>query len=150
MEVSALSSLYETEPVGVLDQPAFLNLALGAHTDRRPHDLLRYVKDVERRVGRRPTFRWGPRVVDVDIVLFDDCIVDSPDLVIPHPEMAKRAFVLVPLAEIAPDVVHPILMAPINELLRRVSGRETVRMVGPFTGGDRSGHTAVEGCHKIE
>jgi len=131
MPITALSSLYETDPLGVRDQPAFLNLALVARTDRSPEDLLLSVKDIERRLGRRPTFRWGPRVVDLDIILFDDQVVDTPQLVIPHREMASRAFVLVPLAEIASDVRHPVLKMTIRDLLERVPGRESVRPVGP-------------------
>jgi 2-amino-4-hydroxy-6-hydroxymethyldihydropteridine diphosphokinase len=128
LTVTVLSSLYETEPVGVLEQPAFLNRALAAATDLAPPDLLSLVKGVEREVGRRPTFRWGPRVVDVDIILYGDRVVDARELIIPHREMANRAFVLVPLAEIAPDVRHPLLQVSVADLLESVSGRDSVRL----------------------
>lgn len=131
MTVTAISSLYATEPVGVADQPAFLNLALAADTDLPPHDLLALVKRIEVEVGRRPTYRWGPRVVDIDIILYDELVLDIPDLVIPHPEMINRAFVLVPLAEIAPHAVHPTLHLPVADLLARVPGRETVLLLAP-------------------
>ena len=127
LTVTALSSLYETEPVGVLQQPSFLNLALAATTDLAPFDLLALVKRVEREVGRRPTFRWGPRVVDVDIILFGDHIVDTAELIIPHREMTRRAFVLIPLAEIAPDAVDPVTGTSVRRLAEQVDGAEGVR-----------------------
>src|SRR5579872_3085871 len=107
MKVHAVSSVYETSPVGVENQPSFFNLVLHATTALSPMDLLAFVKDVEKRVGRRPTFRWGPRVVDVDIVLFGRETVDLPSLRVPHPEMLNRAFVLVPLCELNPHVELP-------------------------------------------
>jgi 2-amino-4-hydroxy-6-hydroxymethyldihydropteridine diphosphokinase len=126
MTVTAISSLYATQPVGVADQPAFLNLALAAETNLSPHSLLAHVKRIEVEIGRRPTYRWGPRVVDIDIILYDELVLHTPDLVIPHAEMTDRAFVLVPLAEIAPHAVHPSLHLPIDELLARAPGRDTV------------------------
>lgn len=103
----ACSSIYETDPVGVRDQPPFLNMVILVRTDLTPPQLLTLAKSVEQEVGRRPTFRWGPRVLDVDILLYGDQKLDLPDLQIPHPEMLSRAFVLVPLCEIAPDVQLP-------------------------------------------
>lgn len=132
MHVSVVSSLYETEPVGVVDQPSFYNLALAVQTDLDPQSLLETIKRIEREVGRRPTFRWGPRLIDIDILLYDDLIVDTPQLVIPHREMANRAFVLVPLAEIAPDLLHPVLALPIRELRDHVAGLQSVRRVESF------------------
>jgi 2-amino-4-hydroxy-6-hydroxymethyldihydropteridine diphosphokinase len=135
LTLRSVSSIYETEPVGVVDQPAFLNLAAGAETALEPAALLRLVKDIEREVGRRPSYRWGPRVLDIDILLYGDLTVDDAELVIPHREMTNRAFVLVPLAEIAPDVVHPRLGMTVRELAARVPGRDTVR---PYQGPNRS------------
>src|SRR5436305_6732577 len=112
--VVAISSVYDTEPVGMTDQPGFLNIAVSADVKQTPHVLLRLIKKIEEDVGRRPTYRWGPRVIDLDILLYGDRVIESPDLVIPHPEMAGRAFVLVPLAEIAPGAIHPVLHAPIS------------------------------------
>lgn len=98
------SDTIETEPWGVLDQPRFLNRVIEVEWDGSPRDLLRAAKEVEVEVGRTPTFRWGPRVVDVDILLFGDETVDEPDLQIPHPRMRVRDFVLVPLRQLRPDL----------------------------------------------
>jgi 2-amino-4-hydroxy-6-hydroxymethyldihydropteridine diphosphokinase len=125
-----VSSLYETEPVGVTDQPTFLNLAAEAATDLEPLELLRWIKEVESRVGRRQTYRWGPRVIDIDILLYEGRIVESRELTIPHRELPNRAFVLVPLAEIAPDLTHPALHETVSALRDRVPGRETVARRG--------------------
>jgi 2-amino-4-hydroxy-6-hydroxymethyldihydropteridine diphosphokinase len=98
------SDTIETEPWGVLDQPRFLNLVLEVEWDGDPRSLLHAAKEVEVEVGRTPTFRWGPRVVDVDILLFGDRTVDEPDLQIPHPRMGERDFVLIPLRQLRPDL----------------------------------------------
>lgn len=103
----ARSADYETPPWGVTDQPAFVNLCLRVATDRPPRDLLRRALAVEASLGRdrASARRWGPRPVDIDILAYGDVVLDEPDLHLPHPRMAERAFVLVPLAEIAPDWV---------------------------------------------
>jgi GTP cyclohydrolase-4 len=106
--------------VGYLTQPDFINIACRASTDLAPEELLRFVKQVEQRMGRLATFRYGPRLIDVDILLYDDLVIDAPELVIPHPRMAERAFVLAPLAEIAPGEVHPALGLTAAELLAQV------------------------------
>jgi 2-amino-4-hydroxy-6-hydroxymethyldihydropteridine diphosphokinase len=137
VRIVLVSSMYETEPVGVTTQPTFLNIAAEAETDLEPHELLRRVKDVERRVGRRKTYRWGPRVVDIDILLYGDRIVESRELTVPHRELPNRAFVLVPLAEIAPDLIHPTLHETVSALRDRVPGRETVA---------RRGESPVRNC----
>jgi 2-amino-4-hydroxy-6-hydroxymethyldihydropteridine diphosphokinase len=98
------SDTIETEPWGVLDQPRFLNLVLEVEWNGDPRSLLHAAKEVEVQVGRTPTFRWGPRVVDVDILLFGDQTVDEPDLQIPHPRMRERDFVLIPLRQLRPDL----------------------------------------------
>lgn len=105
--VVARSSIYVTKPVGVEDQPDFVNAVIEVKTSLTPVDLLKLCNDVEGRLGRERTIRWGPRVIDIDILLYEGAAVDEPNLTIPHPQMKERAFVLVPLAEIAPDLELP-------------------------------------------
>ncbi len=124
VELERCSSLYESEPWGVRDQPRFLNAVCRAHTALSPQELLRLAKQVERDLGRRPGVRYGPRPVDVDILLYDDLVLDTPDLTIPHPRLAERAFVLVPLAELAPELVVPGLGRRVRELLERLGESE--------------------------
>jgi 2-amino-4-hydroxy-6-hydroxymethyldihydropteridine diphosphokinase len=110
------SSVYETEPWGYTDQPAFLNQVINANTTLEPVDLLIMIKDVEVLLGRQVTFRFGPRLIDVDILFYDDLVLDTPKLTIPHPRITERAFVLFPLGEIAPDLIHPVLHKSIQQL----------------------------------
>ena len=105
--VEAMSSLYETEPAYITDQPRFLNAALRGRTELAPLALLAFAKQIERELGRAAGARYGPRVVDIDVLLYGDQTIDAPELTIPHPRMAERPFVLAPLAEIAPGLVPP-------------------------------------------
>jgi 2-amino-4-hydroxy-6-hydroxymethyldihydropteridine diphosphokinase len=121
-EVSVLaeSHVYETPPWGYEDQPAFLNMVVKAETSLEPGALLKYLKQLEVQLGREGNFRWGPRLIDLDILFYDDLIIDTPPLVIPHPRLHERAFVLVPLADVAPEYVHPLLGECIWDLLQRI------------------------------
>ena len=120
------SRIYETEPWGVADQPAFLNSVAEVATALAPERLLDVCKDVEGRMGRRPGIRWGPRLIDVDILLYGNHIVQLPHLEIPHPRLHLRAFALVPLAELAETTVHPALGKTIGELAGAVEGSKGV------------------------
>ncbi|MQF48523.1 2-amino-4-hydroxy-6-hydroxymethyldihydropteridine diphosphokinase [SAR202 cluster bacterium AC-647-N09_OGT_505m] len=128
----AISLVYETDPWGYTSQPPFLNLVCALETSLSPQGLLELAQEVERKLGRVHTFRYGPRTIDVDILLYGNEVIQTQDLQIPHPMMSQRAFVLVPLAEFAPDLVHPSLDKSIGELLVEVTGSETVVMVGPL------------------
>ena len=127
IQVGKVSSVYETEPVGNINQPRFLNMVCQARTRLTPEALLSLTKGIESKMGRRPTKeRWGPRPIDIDILFYGDRVVETPELVIPHPRLAERAFVLVPLAEITPDLVHPVIGKTIRQLLEEVGGKEGV------------------------
>lgn len=107
IRVKRVSSLYETAPVGVLDQPDFVNAVAAVETNLEPLELLRAVLDVEASMGRVRNSRWGPRVIDIDVLLYDNVRMCTSELTIPHPRMMERAFVIAPLAEIAPDLDLP-------------------------------------------
>lgn len=112
----AASPLYETAPAYVVDQPRFVNGALRVETGLAPRALLKKLKDIEQAVGRRPGLRYGPRIVDLDILFHGDAVSAEPELEIPHPRLAERLFVLRPLADIAPGLVHPVLKRSIAAL----------------------------------
>lgn len=130
--VEAVSSVYETVPWGLPDQPDFLNAVCRVRTALPPIELLHDIQQIEVALGRHLRLqRWGPRPVDLDILFYDDLVLETADLVIPHPLLHERAFVLVPLAEIAPTLLHPRLGRTVAELLEVVPGREGVCWWGP-------------------
>jgi GTP cyclohydrolase-4 len=130
VEIPTISSIYETEPVGYLDQPRFFNIVCYGKTALTAQELLNYVKDIEVAIGRQPTFRNGPRPIDIDIIFYDDLHITQDNLTIPHPRMAERAFVLAPLAEIAPDVVDPVTGQTVQKLLNTIS-HDGVKKLAP-------------------
>jgi 2-amino-4-hydroxy-6-hydroxymethyldihydropteridine diphosphokinase len=117
MNVKAKSHVYETAPWGFTDQPAFLNQVIKAETYLEPEALLLHLKRLESVMGRVPSFQNGPRLIDLDILFFDDMVLDSPVVQIPHPRLHERAFVLMPLNDLCPDLVHPVLQKSVSELL---------------------------------
>ena len=119
--VEAVSRLYETAPVGLKEQPPFLNAACRVTTGLEPAALLRFLKNLEAEIGRRPGGPlWGPRPIDLDILLYGERVVETDGLRIPHPRLAERAFVLAPLCDLAPELRHPVLGKTIRELLDAV------------------------------
>lgn len=122
-----VSSVYDTEPLGDVNQPRFLNQVCEVYTMLAPMDLLSLAKGIELKVGRVPGKTNAPRTIDIDILFYGDQVVDTPDLIIPHLRLTERAFVLVPLAEIAPELVHPIKRKTVKQLLASVGGVQGVR-----------------------
>jgi 2-amino-4-hydroxy-6-hydroxymethyldihydropteridine diphosphokinase len=141
-----VSSLYETQPQGVTDQPLFLNAVCRVTTGLEPPALLRFLKNVEWEIGRRPGGQtWGPRPIDLDILLYDDRVVDTPELKVPHPRLPERAFVLVPLCELAPELRHPQLGRTMKELLASV-GEKGVRRMAPRGWEEGQGNEGIAGA----
>ncbi len=116
ISVRKASSLYETRPWGVKEQPAFINMAVEAETGLSPEELLAAAKGIEKEMGRADTFKWGPRIIDLDILFYDDIVINRKHLQIPHPLLQERRFVLAPLSEISPDKVHPALKKTVRQL----------------------------------
>ncbi|TAN61197.1 2-amino-4-hydroxy-6-hydroxymethyldihydropteridine diphosphokinase, partial [bacterium] len=120
VRVVKISSLYETEPWGVRDQPNFINCAVEAETSCDPRTLMSILKNIEADMGRKDGPKWGPRVIDFDIIFYGSRIIKEDDLVIPHPHAHERSFVLTPLIEIEPGLMHPILKKTVSELVSRM------------------------------
>lgn len=125
MKLGKISSIYDTEPVGVPPQSRFLNLVCRASTRLEPVALLKLAKGIEARLGRSGKSD-APRPIDIDILLYGEEVINTPELVIPHPRMTERAFVLIPLVEMAPNLVHPLLKKTIRELLKNITEKQGV------------------------
>lgn len=129
--VERVSSMYDTAPMLYTNQPRFHNLVCQATTSLSPGALLHAAKEIERQLGRSSGPRYGPRVIDIDLLLYDRLILNTPTLTIPHPRMPERVFVLAPLAELAPSLTHPVLGETMAELLLRAPESDVER-VGPL------------------
>jgi len=125
--ILSASSVYETEPVGIVTESWFYNQSLEVETDCIPQELILRIKRIEKEMGRVHTTNPHPRSIDIDILLADDQIVDTNNLQIPHPQLDKRNFVLIPLAEIAPEIKHPLLKEKITKLLEKSEDRSRVK-----------------------
>jgi 2-amino-4-hydroxy-6-hydroxymethyldihydropteridine diphosphokinase len=129
IDVTRISSMYETEPVDYLDQPWFVNMAVEAETELAPAALLQALRGIETRMGSKKLIAKGPRLIDMDILLYGDEVIDTPELQVPHPRMHLRRFVLEPLAEIAPTVRHPISGLNLSQVLAQANDRSTVKKI---------------------
>jgi 2-amino-4-hydroxy-6-hydroxymethyldihydropteridine diphosphokinase len=133
LHVARVSLVYETEPQDFKNQPWFLNLVAEVQTALFPMQLLTRVRKIERGLGRKRTVNKGPRTIDIDILLYGESVIDSKTLVVPHPRMTERRFVLQPLADLAPDLRHPVLRRSVRELLAGVSGQAVRQHAAKFT-----------------
>lgn len=131
--IISLSSIYETEPVGLIHQPDFINCVLEIQTGLEPYELLSRLLDIEDKLGRKRSVADGPRTIDLDLVFYDDLVIQEKRLTIPHPRAHLRRFVLEPLCEIAAELVHPILKVSVRKLLEDLGVNIRVRKLGKFS-----------------
>jgi 2-amino-4-hydroxy-6-hydroxymethyldihydropteridine diphosphokinase len=129
VKIKKVSSIYETEPVDLLEQPWFLNCVVGGETTVPPVELLKKLRELEKRIGSKKLVANGPRLIDLDILVYGQQTIDSPELQVPHPRMLLRRFVLAPLAEIAPDLKHPSWSATAAQLLATLTDRSAVKKI---------------------
>lgn len=128
-QVIGLSEFYESQAWGKTDQPDFINVCCELETNLSAQDLLTYCQQIEQDLGRERNERWGPRTIDIDILFYGDDIIETDNLTIPHPYLAERAFVLQPLSDIAPNVIHPILKKSVSALLNEVDTSTLVHLI---------------------
>lgn len=129
IKIKKLSSIYKTEPVGYKNQPFFYNMCVKVCTELPPENLLKKIKKIEKKLGRKKGIKWGPRIIDIDILFYNNIILSKKNLKIPHPEIVKRKFVLKPLCEIAGKFIHPELHLSVEELLKKTDLKPKVRKV---------------------
>ncbi len=122
IKILKTSSVYKTEPIGYKNQPEFLNMVLKGKVDLSPENLLKIILKIEKKLGRKRKQQWGPRIIDIDILLFNNKIITNNNLTIPHPQMHKRNFVLVPLLEIESDLIHPVFKKKLKSYIKNNSG----------------------------
>ncbi|CAN5223171.1 2-amino-4-hydroxy-6-hydroxymethyldihydropteridinediphosphokinase [soil metagenome] len=122
------SSIYQTAAWGKEDQAAFLNQVIGIETELRAEDLLKTLLNIEAKIGRTRTEKWGSRIIDIDILFYGNKIIKTGDLVVPHPRIQERRFTLVPLSDVAPDLIHPVLQKNVSQLLEECSDELEVRL----------------------
>ena len=132
VQFGAISSVYETAPQGFADQPFFFNAAIAVGTTLSPPDLLQIMQQIEERHHRQRTIHWGPRTLDLDLLLYGECRIDTPLLVLPHPHLTERCFVLAPLCEIAPALCHPDTGRPLSSYYQQLDCSRQLRCVGPL------------------
>ena len=130
LRIGKVSSIYDTEPIGNVNQPHFLNLACQAYTRLDPAGLLVLAKGIESKLGRAINKRNAPRPIDIDILFYGDLVMETPDLVIPHPKITGRAFVLIPMVEIVPDLIHPVSKKTVKALAKATTGVQGVLKLG--------------------
>ncbi|MEN0641676.1 2-amino-4-hydroxy-6-hydroxymethyldihydropteridine diphosphokinase [Alkalicoccobacillus gibsonii] len=130
-EVTAISSIYETDPVGYIDQPSFLNLVVCLKTTLPPFELLAETQQIENELGRKREIRWGPRTIDLDILLYDQENMKMESLTLPHPRMWQRSFVIIPLLEVAPDLSFDVQGVTLKQVYDQLQDKEGVRMWKP-------------------
>ena len=127
VDLTQSSAIYETEPVGYLAQPWFLNMVCSGTTELDPAELLSVAKQIESQLGREENFRNGPRHLDIDILFYGDQVIESENLLIPHPRIGERGFVLIPMAEIAPAFIHPVTGKTVGNMLAELANPEQIR-----------------------
>jgi len=137
ISITHISSIYETDPVGYLDQASFLNIVVQGETSLPPQALLQKTQDIENKLGRERLVRWGPRTIDIDILLYNNKEIVTEDLMIPHPRMQERAFVMVPLAEIAPDLRLPGTKEKVSEVTALFRGEGVRKWNSKFKDGEK-------------
>jgi 2-amino-4-hydroxy-6-hydroxymethyldihydropteridine diphosphokinase len=128
-KIIKFSSLYETKPYGETDQPNFLNAAAKVETDLSIHELFSFIKKVEKKLGRKETYKWGPREIDLDLLFYDNIVFSDENLTVPHPGIPQRDFVLTPLIEIEPMLFHPVLKQKISDIYIQESEKNIIRML---------------------